>query len=336
MSSPEPATAVNQPKIGWIGLGSMGLAMALNLQKHLTSNTAPPLRIYNRTASRAQSLVENGSVQRPSIPDLIADVDICFTSVSDDNAAKSIIGALLGNVSDAQQATNLQGKIIVDTSTVHPDISSWAQRELATRGARFIAAPVFGASPVALEGRLLFVVAGSDEAVRAIEPFLTGVMARKVLRVGQDAAKAAMLKTAGNFLTAGLMELVAESLVFAEKTGIGNEALQALIEEQYGALPFAMSKRMTEGHYLPKSGDRPWSDLGLALKDVGLGVDCAEKAGTRLPSAELVRKNLAEARRYGEQNDRALDSSSMFGVLREKAGLDFESDVVKQRDNESQ
>ncbi|KAL3465964.1 3-hydroxyisobutyrate dehydrogenase [Aspergillus heterothallicus] len=334
MSSPQPITESKHPKLGWIGLGSMGLAMASNLQRHLSSTNGPPLRIYNRTASRGQSLVEIGSIQSPSIPELVADVDICFISVSDDSAAKAIFGFIFGGEVDTQRS-NLHGKIIVDTSTVHPDISSWAQRELAARGASFIAAPVFGASPVALEGRLLFVVAGSDQPIRAIEPFLVGVIARKVLRVGEDASKATLLKTAGNFLTAGFMELVAESLVFAEKTGIGNEPLQALIEEQYGALPFAMSKRMTEGHYLPKRGDRPWSDLQLALKDVGLGVNCAEKAGASLPVAELVLKNLGEARKYGEDNERALDSSSMFGVLRENAGLDFETDVVRERDGES-
>ncbi|KAL2811515.1 3-hydroxyisobutyrate dehydrogenase [Aspergillus granulosus] len=319
----------------------MGLAMALNLQRHLSATNAPPLRIYNRTASRGQSLVEAGSIQSPSISDLITTVDICFICVSDDQAATTIIGSMLGidtktETEAAITSIDLQGKIIVDTSTVHPDISSWVQRELTARGASFVAAPVFGATPVALEGRLLFVVAGGDEAVRAIEPFLVGVMARKVLRVGEDVSKATMMKTAGNFLTAGLLELVAESLVFAEKTGIGNEALQALIEEQYGPLPFAMSKRMLNGHYLPKKGDRPWSDLNLALKDVGLGVDCAEKAGTRLPVAELVLKHLGEARLYREGKDRALDSSSLFGVLRENAGLAFETDVVKRRDREEQ
>ncbi|KAL2827824.1 3-hydroxyisobutyrate dehydrogenase [Aspergillus cavernicola] len=323
MSSTKP------PTIGWIGLGSMGQAMALNLQTHLSRINAPPLHFYNRTEARGQSLQGICGVQSASIQDLIVAVDICFISVSDDKAATSVIGSIL----EGPQTDNLQRKIIVDTSTVHPDVSTWAQQELSGKGAKFIAAPVFGASPVAKEGRLLFVVAGPDEAVKVIEPFLVGVLARKILRLGEDAAKASLLKTAGNFITAGMMELVAEALVFAEKTEIGNDALQSLIEEQYGALLFTMSKRMTEGHYLPQRGERPWSDLQLALKDVGLGVDCAEKAGTSLPVAEVVLKHLGEASQYGEAAGRALDSSSMFGVLREHSGLEFESEKVKERDN---
>ncbi|KAL2870306.1 NAD(P)-dependent oxidoreductase [Aspergillus lucknowensis] len=328
-------TSSSHPKIGWIGLGSMGQAMAINLQSHLSRINGPPLHFYNRTESRGQQLLELGAVQSSSIQELTVNIDICFISVSDDKAATSIIGSILEDATGSDE-NRLRGKIIVDTSTVHPDVSSWAQRELTAKGASFIASPVFGASPVAREGRLLFVVAGTNDAVKAIQPFLVGVMARKVLRLGEDAAQASLLKTAGNFLTAGLMELVAESLVFAEKTGIGNEALQSLIKEQYGDLPLAMSKRMTEGHYLPPRGERPWSDLGLALKDVGLGVDCAERAGTSLPVAEIALKHLGEARQYGDEVRRALDSSSMFGVLRESAGLGFESDVVRRRDRENE
>ncbi|KAB8227787.1 NAD(P)-dependent oxidoreductase [Aspergillus alliaceus] len=322
------AAGDTHPKIGWIGLGSMGLAMASNLQNHLSRIGAPPLRFYNRTETRGQPILDIGGIHCASIEDLIIDVDICFIAVSDDAAVTSIINSILA-------ADPLHEKIIADTSTVHPDISSWARRELALKGAEFVAAPVFGASPVAREGRLLFVIAGADEAVRAIEPFLEGVMARKTLHLGADVTKASLLKTTGNFLTAGMMELVAEAQVFAEKTGLGSDVLESLIQEQYGSLPFSMSKRMTEGSYLPKLGERPWSDLQLALKDVGLGASCAERVGANLPIANLVLKHLGEARQYGQATQRALDSSSMYGVLRQHAGLDFESDLVKERDSSS-
>lgn len=130
-----------------------------------------------------------------------------------------------------------------------------------------------------------------------------------------------------------MMELIAEAHVFAEKAGIASEAMESLIEQQYGPLPFTMSKRMTGGFYLPKIGERPWSDLQLALKDVSLGVSCAEKVGTSLPVAEVALKHLGEASQYGEANQRALDSSSMYGSLRQHAGLEFESDQVKRRDS---
>jgi 3-hydroxyisobutyrate dehydrogenase-like beta-hydroxyacid dehydrogenase len=132
-----------------------------------------------------------------------------------------------------------------------------------------------------------------------------------------------------------MMELIGEAHVFAETTNLGTEAMESLIEHQYGPLALSMSKRLTTGAYMPARGDRPWSDLTLALKDVGHGVDCAEKAGISEGVAAMALDNLKEADKVAKKKGRALDSSSMYGVLRQKAGLDFESDLVKERDAKS-
>lgn len=128
------------------------------------------------------------------------------------------------------------------------------------------------------------------------------------------------------------MEVVAEAHVFAEKTGLGSEAMETLIEQQYGPLPLSMSKRLTTGAYMPAKGERPWSDLNLALKDVGHGIQCAQDSGMRLPVGEMVLQHLQEAKAFSEEKGRALDSSSMYGILRKQAGLKFETDLVKNRD----
>lgn len=135
-----------------------------------------------------------------------------------------------------------------------------------------------------------------------------------------------------NFITAGMMELVAEAHVLAEKTGLGSQNLEALIEQQYGPLALSMSKRLTTGAYMPARGDRPWSDLNLALKDVGHGITCADQAGLKLEVAEVALKHLKDASEFSETEGRPLDSSSMYGVLRTQAGLPFETDLVKERD----
>lgn len=128
------------------------------------------------------------------------------------------------------------------------------------------------------------------------------------------------------------MEVVAESHVFAEKTGLGSVAMESLIEQQYGPLALSMSKRLTTGAYMPAKDQRPWSDLNLALKDVGHGIACAREAGASLPVGEVVQKHLEEAKEVSDAEGRPLDSSSMYGVLRRQAGLDFETDLVKRRD----
>ncbi|WQF90032.1 Putative 6-phosphogluconate dehydrogenase, NADP-binding, 6-phosphogluconate dehydrogenase, domain 2 [Colletotrichum destructivum] len=317
------------PRLGWIGLGSMGIGMAINLQKHLSKLGAPNLQYHNRTMSRGDPLAEIGGVARPEVEDLVRNTDIIFVSLSDDAAIKATLDAILG----ATAPLDLTDKIIVDTSTVHPLTSAKSSDRLAERNAKFVAAPVFGASPVAAEGKLLWIIAGPHDAVEDISPFVVGVMGRGIIRLGEDVQQSSMMKTAGNFMTAGMMELVAEAHVFAEKTGLGTDAMERLIEQQYGPLALSMSKRMTTGAYMPPRGARPWSDLTLALKDVGHGIDCAEKSNTRLEVGEVVLRHLSEAKRFSDAEGRPLDSSSMYGVLRREAGLPFETELILKRDS---
>lgn len=133
-------------------------------------------------------------------------------------------------------------------------------------------------------------------------------------------------------MTAAMMEVVAEAHVFAEKTGLGSDAIESLIEQQYGPLALSMSNRLTTGAYMPARGERPWSDLNLALKDVGHGIDCAKEAGTKLPVGELALGHMQEAKTFSDEQGRPLDSSSMYGILRREAGLSFETELVRQRD----
>lgn len=177
----------------------MGLGMATNLQKHLSATGAPGLHYHNRTMSRGDPLEQAGGVPCSSIGDLVARCDIIFMSLSDDSALTSTLDRLVGDDAGEGEGdrNGLAGTIVVDTSTVHPSSTANARERLAARGATLVAAPVFGASPVAAQGRLLFVVAGPGAAVEAVSPFLLGVMGRGVIRLGEDVVRSSMLKTAG-------------------------------------------------------------------------------------------------------------------------------------------
>lgn len=137
-------------------------------------------------------------------------------------------------------------------------------------------------------------------------------------------------------MTAGMMELISETTVLAEKASLPAHALPSLLSLQYGPLAASMSDRLTSGAYMPAPDERPWSDLNLAVKDVGHGVRVAEENGCQLHVGETVLSHLKQAQKVGEEKGRALDSSSLYGVLREEAGLDFESEVVKRRDGKEQ
>jgi 3-hydroxyisobutyrate dehydrogenase-like beta-hydroxyacid dehydrogenase len=173
----------------------MGLGMARNLQKFLAQDDHYQSLVYfNRTISRGDPLRELGASPASSPQDLVQNSDIVFISLSDDSALTSTIDSLC----DGENKDSLNGKIIVDTTTVHPDTTSQVAEQLSKRGAQFIAGPVFGASPVAAEGKLLWVLAGPDKAIQSIEPFIVGTMGRGIIRAGEKPSQATLLKTAGS------------------------------------------------------------------------------------------------------------------------------------------
>lgn len=91
----------------------------------------------------------------------------------------------------------LEGKVFVDTSTVHPNTSVLVAQRLGERGAKFIAAPVFGASPMASAGKLIFAMAGPTAAVEKTKPLILNVMGQRIIEMGDDVAKSSLLKISG-------------------------------------------------------------------------------------------------------------------------------------------
>ncbi|KZL77948.1 NAD binding domain of 6-phosphogluconate dehydrogenase [Colletotrichum tofieldiae] len=328
MSSVLVSAASPHMKLGWIGLGSMGMGMASNLQKHLSQMGAPSLNFYNRTKSRGAALETLGGVSN-SVDELAKKSDVIFMSLSDGNAVETVLNTML--VSN-DSASHLNKKVVVDTSSVHPDTSARARLRLKEKGAEYIAAPVLGSSPIAAKGQLLWILAGAEAAIDVVSPYIVGVMGRGVIRLGNDVRLASSLKAVANSLGISMIEVIAEAHVFAEKAGLGIADVENLIQQQIGPAGLLISQRLTTGAYMPPRGERPWADAGLAVlggKEVqATAADC----GVQLSVSSLVMRNVEEAKAYGDSIERQLDVSALYGILRMKAGLSFETDYVKQRD----
>lgn len=138
---------------------------------------------------------------------------------------------------------SLKDKIFVDCSTVHPETVSSAVSELKSKGASYVAAPVFGGNPIAVDGKLVFAIGGPKSATDATKPLIQDVMGRRVIDCGEDATKSSLLKIAGNIVTVNMMEAVGEAQVFAEKTGLGTGPMEELIGEAFGPVAGGYSKR---------------------------------------------------------------------------------------------
>lgn len=96
-----------------------------------------------------------------------------------------------------ESGASLEGKVWVDTSTVHPETCARCSERLGQKGATFIASPVFGASAMAASGKLIFSMAGSQAVIDSLRPFIVDVMGRSIINMGEDVRKSALLKIAG-------------------------------------------------------------------------------------------------------------------------------------------
>ncbi|KAJ6013494.1 hypothetical protein N7540_008085 [Penicillium herquei] len=301
-------------QIGWYGLGSMGLAMASNLQRHLASKKALSLLYSNRTMSRGAPLQTLGGVPEASFDKLVSRCGVIFTMVANDSVLQKLISSAI------ESGHPLKDKIFVDCSTVHPETVSSAIAQLKAPGASFVSAPVFGGNPIAVDGKLVFAIGGPKSATEVVKPLIQDVMGRKVIECGDDATKSSLLKIAGNIVTVNMMEAVGEAQVFAEKTGLGTGPMEELIGEAFGPVAGGYSKRLTTGAYAPPLDSRPGFGVSLAIKDANHAMAMAQERGIQLPGLEISRANMEAAREYGGE---CLDSSSMYGTLRQKAGLEF-------------
>ncbi|KAF5004603.1 hypothetical protein FDECE_8933 [Fusarium decemcellulare] len=300
--------------LGWYGLGSMGIGMALRLQAHLSAKGLPPLHFSNRTLARGDALKNEGAIQEETFEDVIAKSTIIFTMISNDGVLDSLVAQAM------DKSISLEGKIWVDTSTVHPDTCTRCSSLLAEKGATFIASPVFGASPVAALGKLIFSMAGPSAAIDRVRPYVLDVMGRSIINMGQDVRKSSLLKIAGNIFVIGFQELMAEGHVFAEKTGLGTQQMEEFIGSMFGPVLESYSKRATSGAFAPPLDTQPGFAITLATKDVSHAVSLARQHGTSLPTLETALGRMEAARAYAGDS---LDSSAVYGAARLEAGLPF-------------
>ena len=289
-------------KVGFIGLGNMGAPMALNLIK-----AGHELTIYNRTAAKAQALVEQGARYVGSVAEACRG-DVVFTMLSDDAALESVVfgeGGMVGTLP--------RGGIHISASTISVALSDKLTQAHAERGQKFVAAPVFGRPEAAAAAKLFVVVAGEDSALETCMP-LFEVIAQRTFRFGQKPSSANLVKISGNFLIASVLESLGEVLALVGKGGL----------DQRQFLDFLTSTLFTAPVYKTYGGliiEKKFQPAGFAaplgLKDTRLTLSAGEMFRVPLPLASLLRDRfLALLARGGE----SLDWSAIGQLAAEDSG----------------
>lgn len=250
-------------KIGWIGLGNMGIPMATNLLK-----AGYALNIYNRSRDKEKTLIDAGAISAQNPAAVLASSDIVFTMLSNDAAVKSVFEDTDGLLSS--DLTNQQGKLLIDMSTVAPETSRYLSSLTEKKGLEFLEAPVSGSVKPAQDGTLLILVGGKTENHEKARP-LFDVLGKMSIYLGGP-GYGSSAKLANNYLLGLHVQGLAEAILFAQQNGISPENMLTIINE--GALGNGLSKLKTNSILL---GQFPAAfalkhlvkDLGLA-KDAGL------------------------------------------------------------------
>ena len=276
-------------RVGFIGLGNMGVAMAATLRK-----AGHEITVYNRTPAKAQALVDQGARYALTVADACRG-EVVITMLADDNALENVVFGENGI------ATVLSaGAIHISSSTVSVALADKLTAAHAAKGQKFVAAPVFGRPEAAAAAKLFIAVAGADDAVDACMPIFNA-LGQRTFRFGPKPSAAALVKISGNFLIASVLESLSEVLALIGKGGLN--------QREY--LDFLTSTLFTAPVYKTYGGliiEKKFQPAGFAaplgLKDVRLALSAGENLRVPLPLASLLRDRfLTLLARGGESLD---------------------------------
>jgi 3-hydroxyisobutyrate dehydrogenase-like beta-hydroxyacid dehydrogenase len=261
-------------KVGFIGLGIMGAAIAPNL---VTAGHA--VTVWNRSPEKADPLVAKGAI-RAATPAEASRGEAVFTMLSDDAAVEGVSEDILASLPP--------GGVHISLSTISVALADKLTEAHAARGQYFVAAPVFGRPPVAAEGKLFIAAAGAPAAIEKAMPLLE-VIGQKIEVFGEKASTANLVKLSGNFLIVSLTETLGEAMALVDTGGaskaqfldfLTSTLFNAPIYKNYGAM------------IVNETFDPAGFGAVLAAKDMRLAGEAAEALGVSLPLNDLLRARL--------------------------------------------
>jgi len=273
---------VPQPRVSFIGLGLMGRPMGHNLLK-----AGFPLVVWNRTASRADSLVAAGARLAASPKEAAAAADILITIVSDPPALEEVLWGSGSNSDDKSGgafAALKKGAIYIDSSTVSPTLARKIADAANAAGIRFLDAPVTGGTWGAEKGELLFMIGGESDTLEAARPVLSA-MGKKLFHLGANGA-GQTIKLAMNLLLALQVDAFAEALALVTGAGFAGEKLVEVMQAS-----MARSGVLDVKAPVMLSGDyKPSFPLRLMHKDLSLALELGNQLGIPLPATAAARE----------------------------------------------
>lgn len=291
-------------KIGFIGLGNMGSAMARNLIK-----AGNNLIVYNRTRSRAEELQRLGAKVADTPAAAAVGVEALITMLADDRAVQDVIfdpGRAIESLPE--------GAAHISMSTISVALSRRLQTAHAEKHQHFLAAPVFGRPDAAAAAKLFIVAAGPAQQIENCRS-LFSAMGQKLFVVNEDAPAANLIKLSGNFLITTVIESLAEACALMRKSGVDPQKfLEVMTESLFSAPVYKNYGAMIAADKFEPVGFK----MPLGFKDNRLVLAAAEEVAVPMPMASVVHDRFVAALAQGMEN---ADWSAIAHLAYQNAGL---------------
>ncbi|HUH96644.1 MAG TPA: NAD(P)-dependent oxidoreductase [Anaerolineales bacterium] len=289
-------------ELGFVGLGVMGSRVVKRLMDAGHSVTG-----YNRTRSKAQWLLQAG-MKWADTPRAVAQASaVVLSMVTNTSALREVVEG-----PDGLLAGLGAGKIYLDMSTVSPAFSRDLSREVASRGAAMLDAPVSGSVLTLEEGKLTLMVGGDAAVFEKVKPILLDI-GSKATYVGSNGL-AVTMKIATNLSLAVQMLAFSEGVLLAEKSGIRRETAVEVLTSSVIASPMVKYR----GPFVLEMPQEAWFNVNMMQKDMNLALELGRQLDVPLPTAAVANEFLTAARGLGLQEQ---DFAVVFEVLAQMSGV---------------
>jgi len=291
-------------RVGFLGMGLMGSRMAQNLLRK-----SFPVTVWNRTRSRAEALVADGARVASTPAQLMAEVEVACTCLSTPAVLEEAVAGREGLFSTARA-----GQLLIDFSTISPDLARSLEARARALGVDFVEAPVNGSETGAEKGTLLLMVGGTPAAVERCTPVFQAV-GEKVIHCGPVGA-GAQVKLAGNALIAAMLQALGEGMLLATKAGVDPAKVLEVVQASGFRSPYfdfkggALLRRDFSTHFA----------IDLMFKDLNLFLDSAAEQRVPTPLTAAVREVYALARAAGKGEQ---DIGAVITTLEQLAGVEI-------------
>ena len=292
-------------KVGFVGLGSMGFAMAESLlaQGH-------QLFVYNRAHQKAQPLHEAGARIAATPGEAAREAEVVISMLADDSAVEACSFGSTGILSELGPSA-----VHVSCSTISVALCDRLAAAHAESGRGFVAAPVFGRPEAAVARKLWLLAAGKSADVERALPVLQA-LGRGVTRLGDKPSVASLVKLTGNVFIASMIESLGEAFALTRKAGVPPELVLDLFKNVFGqGSPILenYAALVAKGNY-----EHAGFKAKLGLKDLRLALSAADQLEVPLPTASLIHDQLLSAVANGQGE---LDWGVIAQLAAKRAGL---------------